>query len=489
MSSKSSLYLLSLFVSSCLVFLSIALYSQQSKTALHACSSNATTFYNTVDNTSDAANSHSDSSLLDTYHLMDSLFTLDQYSLPLQSTKAILPVVTESIERLRDRIAAFLSPQPYVLEVVIVCPNAIISRVRTILHDALLPLGPGIDHPDITLRPSHSSSDLLSIVLETASEFTTEWALIVDDTGLADKLYTSWLQTQDISAPSVSFQGQQATLEKKPPTWDKYPANYFRPPFLFPSNLVRSFRESWDISGHASWKDFILYMTMLSSVRNAGPSLVDSSTPSHLPVPVSVPGCHLDKNVSGHWEMILDSPSPVNISDDKQREVHPSPGSRFLFFLPDSKDLQSLLGLVCAMKIPSSKSFPIDIVIYDERDKMFATNDGETHFIEGDGCRIEYEVVTIYSAFPRSTESFRDKWALDYRISVGVVFLLDVNDAIVACLTGHSGKSVFPEATFVKVPPSDLDQVLWMSTLSMRAWKSICFYYSVSVLILTCNLF
>ncbi|KAF4611047.1 hypothetical protein D9613_006824 [Agrocybe pediades] len=463
MSPKPSFYLISLLLSSCLVFLSVIICSRPPHFAFYPTPS-----WTPTTASKDSFTMEPDLSLYSTTFLQPALDIKALVSS--QATTVILPVVAESLDAFPDLLFPFLGPQLSLLEIVIICPTALLSSIRSQLHEALLPLGPSIDHLDIILRSSpQGSPDLFLTVLDAISESIAELALIIDDSGLAEgsrfveKSSGSRFQDQD---PLVG----STLLDTLADNDARYLHNAFHPPFAVPVGLVRSFKEYCEMSGPALWKDFVLYVEINqpSPVHQERLLSKNLELTSALSRTVPFPDHDALSNATSDLLQLATSsfPSAPPLYDNDGEGESSFHKHQFLVFLPARRHLNSLFEVICSLQVPSKSIHP-RILVYDGEE-----NSQDPTSLEKEGCIIEYESKTLNSVVQYVISMAGDNRISGFRAFVDVVICLDVKDLLVDILTGRFGSELFPEATFIKIPEHDLDQTQWMSALSLRSWKN-----------------
>lgn len=451
-------FILSLITSSCLFAISIVLY--------------ATRFPLHVD--------HDSSTISDPFVDLAAYFVPKTSPIPPQSLTAILPVLSGSLHRIEELLEPFLVPQEHVRELVIVCPDTITSVIRRVLQDTFASLQ-SEGHPVISLHPWHDLHAPFA-ALKAVATATTDWVLIMDDTGLSDQvehnLY-ALLHPPNISLP-FGPHGQVLTASEitHVSSWgESVPAKYVRPPFVMASTLS-PFGAEYD-GPHVdcnSWAEFGDYVANLQ-LDPVGGILFKEATSwdsSLLIYPV-------DLDLSPE-QLLVDWEDSTYNDTGITPELFPYPlpntsktnsQPRFVLFLPTHVDVERMLSFICAMQ--ATQRWRTQILVYSDTVRTPSQSKWKTEEIEFSQCTIRYDVLSgqtpMMLGVSGSTLLF--DWLGDQHVAVDVVLCLTEDDILTNYLCSQQKNSPLHLATVIRIPRSDVGQTEWMSSLSLGEWKSM----------------
>lgn len=395
---------------------------------------------------------------------------------PLQSVTAILPILPGSLEKAQDLLEPFFYPLEYICEVVIICPDAIVSDVRRMLQKAFASLNLH-DHPDVSLRPWQGYLDPSGASLRTAMDIASDWILIMDDTGLSE--LPQYMRDVLLSPPSMSLPfGPRGIphptdlFSTVSPLGRIQSATYVYPPFIVSSSVVNRLHHdvhkassTWDNLGRRIAENRPDKVGGI--IISADTASASASSPSRLVEPLISPGL-LPLN---DWEEQAQIPPSVVLF------------GHFVFMLPTRDDLRSVAPLICRMKMRYNEMQARVLVyseVYESLVYLESYSDWETEFFETYRCDIEYDVLTSRDllSFSRNGSTVISKWLAD-SAGVDVIFTLSELDNLVGFLSSNQGKAVFPSATHIRMPRIDLSNTEWMSALSLEEWKSTTYIRTI----------
>ncbi|KAF8957453.1 hypothetical protein BDZ97DRAFT_1906800 [Flammula alnicola] len=397
---------------------------------------------------------------------------------PPQSLTAILPILSVSLHKTQDLLEPFLHPLEHIREVVIVCPDAIASDVRRMLQKTFASLG-SADHPDVSLRPWQGHLNTSAATLRAAIDQTTEWALIMDDTGLTDVLQSSRAALLHPPVATLPFGPNGVFLSNDSDSseasflWDRaQPAQYLFPPFVIPSYLVSSVRgeriddNPWINLGRQIAKNrpdavggvIVLPDSNIVPLPSSNPKDRAESSPN---LQDALPDWETNSRTKGHGNDSFTGSSSVCVS------------ARFIFLLPTREDLRHLMPLICGMKSRDNHTH-IRTLVYDEGYDKPGQLDWETEFLESYHCDVKYEVLTGRTplAFARNGSTVLSQWLDESSGLVDVVFTLHELDHLVSFLVSEQKDKLFHGATVIRIPRLDLENTEWMASLKLEEWKN-----------------
>ncbi|KAJ7760393.1 hypothetical protein B0H16DRAFT_570480 [Mycena metata] len=342
------------------------------------------------------------------------------------SLTAVLPVTLTSLANLLTTLDPLLSRPSCVSKVLVVCPESLLSRARAVVRQAVRSSSEASNHPDVLLYPW--PGDPTTAVLHAATESTTEWMLLLDETGLGP---VSARTRNALTCPVTSVLpigprgviGSPSNWSCAPPTPETRSALYLLPPFTLPSSLVQGYHETWSDFGRAvsqSRED-----QLGGIIRSFGDPDSNWCNDGRQ---YSTPTINLTR-LSAHIE---------------------GPNGLFVILLPNIIDLRLIVPLVCRLH---NSAFSVKILLYSE---SRITSDEEI----SSGCQFQYD--TIWST-ERLVSSMISDWLDRVGRKADVVFT--VSEPATQFLT-----SEYP--TIVRIPRQDLGHAHWMGSLSLVEWKN-----------------
>jgi hypothetical protein len=393
---------------------------------------------------------------------------LHQYpSITDSSITAILPVDSESLSMLGRTLFPFLKPATNVQEIMIICPENLISQARNALRRTV---SIEVDHPDISLHALVGGLDQELSVYNAASQVATDWVLFMDRQGLMQQdnltihtlLHPSGTSIPvgprgvTISATNISCISASNGSEK---------ASYLYPPFLMPSFLAADELPSngldlWaNLGQRISNSDSESIGGIVTELRDRNmdwcpkPFFPKYMTPNAI-------------NPFG-WDSL-----PLNISlldPCLPAPLRPQANSgMFAFFLPTVHDLEHITPLACMLRRSGHR---INMFVYHDPDGLGdATGWGGHTYVSGE-CSLSYSVLSGYSTFPASLQVHLVAldWlsTLDERpdIAVGP----SNEDVITRVFTAKH--EALRDAVFIRIPKEDFPYCGWMGSLSVVEWR------------------
>jgi hypothetical protein len=349
------------------------------------------------------------------------------------SMTAVLPVTLTSLSTLRNTLSPFVGPSNCVSKVLVVCPESLLSQARAAIRRAVRSAPESVDHPDISLYPWVGAGDLTTGVLQAATQASTKWLLLLDDTGLSglsDRTRETLLcpVAADLPIGPRGVVGSPGNWSCAPPSPETVPALYLLPPFALPSLLVQVLHEDWVDLGLAialSRKD-----RLGGVVRSFGDA---------------------DSNSCNHPQYVSDPTDATTFSAPFPEDPFSTSHGVFGFLLPNIDDLHVILQLACQLH---DSGHSIKILLYSE--SRSASGMRETY----SSCYLQYDTVKI-----------------DERNSYAIIYdwldRLEHEPDVIFTVNEPPTQSVRSEhATIIRIPRDDLMHAHWMGTLSLREWMS-----------------
>ncbi|KAF8216319.1 hypothetical protein K438DRAFT_385306 [Mycena galopus ATCC 62051] len=345
------------------------------------------------------------------------------------SLTAVLPVTPTSLLTLRNTLSPFLSPPSCVSNVLVVCPENLLSQARIAVREAVRAAPARDNHPDVSLYPWNGGP--VAAVLHAATQPSSEWLILLDDTGLgglSDRTREMLLCpiTTDLPNGPRGVVGSPGNSSCAPPSADTRPASYLLPPFSLPGSLVQEIYWSWSDLGHAisrSRED-----QLGGVIRGFGDP--DSSWCNFPQYRTSI---HADS-----------TPFPNN--------PFSSNGGLFVFLLPDLNDLRLLLQLLCRLQ---EFGHSLKVLVYSESHTVLGMQ--ETY---NSNCRIHYDAMKNTGQYVYSVVY---DWLDRLEREADVIFTL--NEPATQAMRSE-------RAVIVRIPRNDLPYVYWMGSLSLKEWMN-----------------
>ena len=359
------------------------------------------------------------------------------------SLTAILPIFSHSLQSLEVILSPFLVPTDIIRDVLLLCPQKILSDARRVLK-SVLSYNNTADHPNISLVPYTSSLYYTGTFTSVATRVGTEWVLILDDRGFeglssAQRAYL--LNPLSISLP-VGPKGfvrlpNNGTISV---TGDLEPADYLIPPLVAPTDLFpRTFSQLADSDPWLFFGSHVAktHLEMIGGlVLPADPSGLDCCEHNYCPA--------LFDRAPIEYNLIQTQPS-----DSASSSGH------FALVIPHLEDLHAFMTFICRFK---SVGHTVSTLLYQEssRDAM--------HYSYKD-CALDYSTLS------RTTPTF-DHWLESLNASPDIVFALDVQDFLTVTLTMALLHDRYRETTLIRLPRTDLPYSDWIGSLALRELRS-----------------
>ena len=387
------------------------------------------------------------------------------------SLTAILPVTLESLPALEDIISPLLSPSTRLREILVVCPDAILSQTRRILRKVVVAEETFI-HPDISLRPWIGDVDQSTGVMRIASHVSTEWILLLHETGLQqvnshtrDMLLIPKAVTVPVGPRGVIFSPNNISCvisSQRPQR-----ASYLIPPFVIPSFLVHEFPQSHTRGVWASLGERI------SQLRpDALGGIVMASVDSELDLSSSL----RQAETSPPHEITSFGPTANEIVESTCVAETDGHSGVFALLFPTLKDLHLFSPVACRLQ---DNGHIIRVILYDEPAGHEYAAESPVHWEErtiiSGRCLLKYNVLSVDTTLPinlRRGNPFLSEWLDTLESQPDVVLAMTEQDSLVADLALIFKQRKFPDSTLIHISQRDLPYCAWMSSLSLSEWRS-----------------
>ena len=405
---------------------------------------------------------------------LEDAFESTHYALILpQSLTAILPVVPRSLNQMPEILLPFLKPSRFMREIIVICPESIVTPVRQTLQRTFVSVG-AADHPEVSLRPWKGHLDPAIGVLRAISEVSTAWVLLMDDQGLSKVVDSMrFLLLHPLQFP-VPF-GPIGVLRAAPATNVTYHlrraqiAMYLRPPFVMPTSLG-TFSTSVQHNGINPWAS--LGFQVSKRLDAIGGIIISDEYLDTL----TCSAVHHEKAATN--ESLL----PWEIESDTSLEVWPLASSSpletperhgtFVFFFLVLADLRNAAPLVCKMQLKDE--YTIRIFVYGEHVQTKVEADWVTGLLEMERCILIYEVLVtgVTLSFSRAGSHIISRWFDTFDDPPDLIVARKELDPLVGYLLSNHQDILLWDVTLIQIPHLDFKYTEWMSSLTLIEWKS-----------------
>ncbi|KII87203.1 hypothetical protein PLICRDRAFT_247694 [Plicaturopsis crispa FD-325 SS-3] len=406
--------------------------------------------------------------------LKSSLFDMDlaEFSPVLDhSVTALLPVTSDSASNLGQVLSTLLAPSTKLLQVIVTCPEPILSGTRNAVRKAMEVASYG--HPEVTLIAWPRGMDENTGMLYVASEASTNWVILLDIHGLEGLSdYTRNMLTYPMDIPhSVGPRGvlRHATNTScLTPSDQPQAASFLIPPFIVPSHLIPD--EDWILSGLGVWAAFGQHISE-SRLDALGAIVLGSETSKGR-------WCHTARrqvlgNVDGAPEAPPgrhNLPSMLDVHHARRYNKTAPPveqkptttGTAFLLLFPHLGDLQAFSAAACRLQVDGHT---LRILLYD------VVQDSSTgdNTLVSESCTLHFDTM-IY--VPGQSRTHLSDWLDVWSTTPAIILTLAEEDAINANLVAVPKLDRYPLSTWICIPQRDLLHTAWMGAMSLQEWRN-----------------
>ncbi|KAG1811515.1 uncharacterized protein BJ212DRAFT_1448453 [Suillus subaureus] len=367
------------------------------------------------------------------------------------SLTAILPILSLSFEGLEILLSPFLVPSDTIREVILICPQTILSDARRVLKK-ILSYSDIVDHPNLLLLPYTSSSFYNSTLTSAVFRVRTEWVLVLDHHGLQG--LSSGQQTYLLNPLSISlpvgpngFLRFLANSSRILAINNLEPAEYLIPPFVAPTHLFpRTFSHLADSD---PWLAFGVHVAKTHLEMIGG--LV-------LPSDISNLNCCEQISRLPSLEMTRIEHNRTGIlSADNDGRTQKSASGRFVLVVPHLEDLHAFMPVVCRLQ---SIGHIVSVLLYQ-------ASSSDTMHCSFEDCALQCSTLS------HTAPTFHN-WLDSLDASPDVVFALDVQDFLSVTLTMVLLHEPYRKTTLIRLPRADIPHSDWIGSLSLlelRNWN------------------
>lgn len=381
------------------------------------------------------------------------------------SVTIVLPVTEKSAGVLELTITDLLESQHSTQEVVILCPESLLSTARSSIRHIIASYGQTL----LTLLPCPHTTCSADALIETAFHVSTDWTLFLEDSGLlqVNKAALSLL----LNPPAVTFPlglkgfalpASGAHNETcLTPLASHRPADFLVPPFVLPGFTLPDLYALPDLQvtldSWAALGRWILEKRpdMIGGVIIGQEFAADSCFESHLEAQDTGNRQRLSALRIDNYHSHIFGPDPSSDADSQKSRGH------FGVFLPSLDDLAVFSQVACDLVIGGHR---VDILLYSEAEQDQA-------FVSTNTCTLHY-----YSSSSATTPILIvSSWLSQLSGPFDVIISLTAEDVFTASLFLSVRNSEHAACTMVRLPREDLIYSDWMGTLSLVEWKSTLF--------------
>ncbi|KAH9040431.1 hypothetical protein EDB85DRAFT_2173332 [Lactarius pseudohatsudake] len=369
------------------------------------------------------------------------------YQLELGSAKSILnssvtvalPLTEKSTPTLARTLAGILERPARIEEVVILCPETLLSKARLSLRQILSSYRYTLS-TQLTLLPCLQATCSAKALIDTAFHASTDWTLFLGESGLQE------------------LNNEIGSLLLNPPDHPHRPADFLVPPFVLPS-LTFSDECAFMNKTLDSWLALGRWISstrpdMIGGVIIGRESAGDSCFASHSDVLNSFDRQHISTLGSGgdHLRILDQSAQFSDIG-------HYTPHCHFGVLFPTLDDLIAFSQAACGLVI---NGYHIDILLYAQAD----TNQT---FIATDTCDLYFETSTSAGSTP--ADSVVSSWLAHLSDPPDVFIALTITDTYTNSLLRAVRSPALVASVLVRLARPDLLYSDWMGTLSVVEWR------------------
>ncbi|KAG2123843.1 hypothetical protein DEU56DRAFT_863702 [Suillus clintonianus] len=368
------------------------------------------------------------------------------------SLTAVLPILSNSFEALEVLLSPFLVPSDTIQEVILICPQIILTDARRVLKK-ILSHSDTVDHPNLSLLPYASSSFYNSTLISAVSRVRTEWVLVLDNHGLqglgsGQRAYL--LSPLFISLPvgPHGFLRFPANASRILAISDLEPADYLIPPFVAPAHLFpRIFSHLADSD---PWVAFGVHVAKTHLQMIGG--LV-------LPSDISILNCCEQNSLLSSIEntQVEHNPKAILSADDDDRTpIQPASASGHLVLVvPHLEDLHAFMPVACRLQAVGHTVLAL----------LYQASSSDVMYCSSEDCALQCSTLS------HTTPTF-DAWLGSLDASPDVVFALDVQDLLSITLTIVLLYEPYRKTTLIRLPRADIPYSDWIGSLTLRELRN-----------------
>jgi hypothetical protein len=386
-------------------------------------------------------------------------------TIPSHSLTAVLPVTSVSLLDLHIVLQSFLRTPSQLAEIIVTCSDSVLDDAKRIIRQMVSALD-GYRYPEFSLRPWVHGMDQSAAVLYIAtSHVTTEWVLLLDEAGfggLDSRTIVTLVAPTEIQIPygpeGFVFSGSNVTRITPSPT--PQAASFLVPPFVMPSTLLRknvgsSMSNTWAALG-----------SRISDARldMVGGILMSSRTSNPRWDPIESEVSPLA--AAGHF------PTQDDRSQDSSSYISDKHSGVFAILLPSLQFLRLFSSVACHLRSDDHK---VQLLIYHDNrgaGELLTSSNGSVAL---GGCHLYYDIIIredgLLDVNIGRQRNLISDWMGSFDVFPDVVVTIAENDWVTSELSLFLDEADH-QVSLVRIPEADLPYCYWMSSLSLKEWKS-----------------
>jgi hypothetical protein len=382
------------------------------------------------------------------------------------SITAVLPVTATSVRTLQLTITGLLEFASAIQEVIILCPESLLSVVRSSIRHVIASYGQA-QSTLLTVIPCSHATCAATALIEIGFYASTNWTLFLEDCGPREinRAPLSLLLDQpDVTFP-IGLQGfshSKSGIQNAMPLTSSAshrPADFLVPPFVVPSVIFSDLNalpdlalESWPALGR--WvaerrPDAIggVIVNLDMAANNCFEVCLEAQdTANRLRLSMLL--------IDAYHSRFFSSDRSLSNIGDKSSQGH------FGIFFPGLDHLTAFSQAACALVLRGHRLY---IFLYTEVDL-------DQTFISANACALHYysrSSVTSAGLGPSISS-----WISRLSDPLDVVIALTAEDEFVTSLLLSVKNFEHATPTVIRLPSEDLIYSDWMGALSLMEWRS-----------------
>ena len=379
------------------------------------------------------------------------------------SITVALALTEQSTPTLARTLAGILGYPARIEEVVILCPETLLSTARLTLRQILSSYRYTLP-TQLTLLPCLQATCSIKALIDAAFHASTDWTLFLGESGLRElneAIASLLLNPPDVTFPfgpngfsPAKYGCKESCLT---PLSSHRPADFLVPPFVLPS-LTFSDEYAFTNETLDSWLSLGRWISstrpdMIGGVIIGQESDGNSCFASHPDVLDSIDRQSISALCGGddHLRIFHQEPQLSNVDSY-------TPHGHFGVVFPTLDDLIAFSQAACGLII---NGYHLDILLY-------AQEDTDQTFISTDTCVLYFETGTSGST---PADSVVSSWLADLSGHPDVFVVLTITDPYTNSLLRALQSPALVASVLVRLAGSDLLYSDWMGTLSLVEWR------------------
>ena len=394
------------------------------------------------------------------------------YLLELGSAKTIsnssitvaLPVTEKTAQTLELTIIGLLEYQSNIQEIVMLCPELLLSTARSSIRNTIASYGESLPTL-LTLFPCPHATCLADSLIGTAFHVSTDWTVFLEDSGfrqvnkatlsllLNPPAVTFPLGVKGFALPTSEAQNQTCLT----PLASHRPAGFLVPPLVLPGLTLSDVYALPDLTID-SWAALGRWVSeerpdMIGGVIISRSLAAVDCSESNLEAQDTGNRQRLSPPIDDYHPRIFGPEPPSVIASDQKSHGH------FGVFFPSRDDLAAFFQSACGLV---ASGHYLDILLYSETDHDQAS-------ISTDTCTLHFHLTSSATTAVLIVSS----WLSQSSDPFDVIISLTAEDKFTASLLLSVRDSEHGACAVVRLPREDLIYSDWMGALSLTEWKSM----------------